>query len=120
MAGIRTPEQFAAELVAEAQKARSEMAKIVRAAAFELQALGRVYAPVDTGALRASISIGHPSGRSLQPMDLEAQIGPTVEYGGFVEFGTSRMGGRPYMTPAAEAVVPAFEQRVRDFPFSTP
>lgn len=120
MAGIRTPEQFTAELVAEAAKARSEMSKIVRAAAFELQGLARVYAPVDTGNLRASISVGHPSGRSLQVNDIEAQIGPTAEYGAYVEFGTSRMGGRPYMTPAAEAVVPAFEQRVRDFPFSTP
>ena len=118
MAQIRTVDQMAAEFAAEAAKARSEVAKIVRAAAFELQGLARVYSPVDTGALRASISVGHPTGRSLTTNDIEAQIGPTVEYGAYVEFGTAIRGGQPYMTPAAEAVVPAFERRLRDFPFS--
>lgn len=118
MAQITSAQQFAAELLNEAARAKSEVAKIVRAAAFELQGLARVFSPIDTGALRASISVGHPSGRSLQANDLEAQIGPTVEYGAFVEFGTSRQGGRPYMTPAAEAVIPAFERRLLEFPFS--
>ena len=118
MARIQTPNQFAAELASEAAKAKSEVSKIVRAAAFQLQGLARVNAPVDTGALRASISVGHPLGGDLRPGDLSAQIGPTVEYGAFVEFGTSRSGGQPYMTPAAEAVLPVFEQRIRDFPFS--
>lgn len=118
MAQITTAQQFAAELAKEAAQAKTEVAKIVRAAAFELQGLARVNAPVDTGALRASISVGHPSGRNLKTDDLEAQVGPTVEYGAFVEFGTAMRGGRPYMTPAAEAVIPAFERRLLEFPFS--
>ena len=115
---ITTAERFAAELAKEAAEARNQVSEIVRAAAFELQGQARVNAPVDTGALRASISVGHPTGRSLTKGDLQAQIGPTVHYGAYVEFGTSRIGGRPYMAPAAESVIPAFERRLLEFPFS--
>lgn len=118
MARIMTAEQFAAELAQEAAQARAQVSEIVIAAAFELQGQARVNAPVDTGALRASISVGHPSGRNIRPGDIKAQIGPTVHYGAYVEFGTSRVGGRPYMAPAADAVVPAFERRILEFPFS--
>lgn len=42
----------------------------------------------------------------------------SVEYGTepvgkFVEFGTRRMGARPFMRPAAEAVLPRFAERVK-------
>jgi HK97 gp10 family phage protein len=36
------------------------------------------------------------------PGDLTAEVGPTAEYGAFVEYGTSRMRAQPYMTPASE------------------
>ena len=50
--------------------------------------------PVDTGRLRSSIT----------HMQLDAQteaIGTNVEYGKFVEYGTSRAAARPSLTPAA-------------------
>ena len=50
--------------------------------------------PVDTGRLRSSIT----------HMQLDAQteaIGTNVEYGKFVEYGTSRAAAQPARTPAA-------------------
>ena len=44
---------------------------------------------------------------------LSAGVGPSVFYGLFVEMGTRRMGARPYMRPAAEAVLPKFAAAVK-------
>lgn len=48
--------------------------------------------PVDTGRLRNSIS--HTQD------DRAAYIGTNVEYGPYVEFGTSRQRAKPYIKPA--------------------
>jgi HK97 gp10 family phage protein len=53
---------------------------------------GKIFAPVDTGNLRNSIS------RDLK--GLTAEIGPTANYGAHVEYGTSRQGPAAYMGPA--------------------
>ena len=51
---------------------------------------------VDTGALKSSI-------RWWKPQQLTRHIGDGVEYGIYLEFGTSRMAARPWLTPAVEA-----------------
>lgn len=57
-------------------------------------------APVDTGALRASISVDYDND------GLGFEAGPTVSYGGYLEFGTSRMAPRAYLGPAFDRNVP--------------
>jgi len=57
-------------------------------------------APVDTGALRASIGVDY----DLDGLGFEA--GPTVLYGKFVEEGTSRMAPHAYLGPAFDRNVP--------------
>lgn len=111
---FRTIAAWTAELTAHGFQVENKAAEAVRAAGFEAQRIARQLAPVDTGVLRASISVGHPSGRDTRPGDLAVQVGPTAEYGAFVEFGTTRAGAQPYMTPAAERVGPAFERRIAD------
>ena len=53
----------------------------------------KIFAPVDTGNLRNSIT--------SDVRGLTAEIGPSAEYAAHVEFGTSRMAPQPYMGPAA-------------------
>lgn len=58
----------------------------------------QILAPVDTGNLRNSISYEtHQIGAGTYGL-----VGPTADYGAFVEFGTSRMGPQPYMGPATD------------------
>lgn len=79
----------------------------VAKAAFEIQAQAQAKAPVKTGTLRRSIhTVIEDGGR-------RAKVGPSVEYGTYVEFGTRRAGARPFMRPAAEAVLPKFAAAVR-------
>lgn len=65
--------------------------------------------PVDTGALMGSISHEYSRNGST----LRGEVGPTVNYGGFVENGTSRMRAQPYLRPATDAVLPGYEAALR-------
>ena len=108
-----TPGQFAVELSQDAANAPAEASQVVRGAAFLCQRVAVQQAPVDTGFLRNSITVGRPDGGSLTVGDLSAQVGPEAAYGAFVEFGTSRMGAQPYMTPAAEQAGEWFVETMR-------
>lgn len=62
-------------------------------------------APVDTGNLKGSIGASFDG-------DLHAEIGPTADYGYWVEMGTSRMAPQPYLAPAADIHFPLFEEAI--------
>lgn len=94
------------------------VAKAVETAAFAVEAQAKQRAPVDTGALRASIYVSM-RGRSRGPERYSdvvynelpvpesatvAHVGPSVEYGAGVELGTSRRAGTPYLQPAVRGV----------------
>lgn len=51
--------------------------------------------PVATGALRDSIESGDKTENSIE-------VGASVEYAPFVEFGTTRMVAQPYLGPEAD------------------
>ena len=79
---------------------------VLRRTALAIEADAKALAPVDTGALRASISTTITGdGRSGR---MSAEIGPTVEYGVYQEYGTSVMAGQPYMGPAFDRQVPSY------------
>jgi HK97 gp10 family phage protein len=80
---------------------RQRAAKIVRATALDVANDAKQRAPVDTGTLRRSITTEFAG-------PLSARVGPSVDYGIHVEYGTRRMAARPYLTPAAEAARPRF------------
>ena len=54
----------------------------------------KMFAPVDTGNLRNSIS--------SEIRGLTGVVGPTAEYAEYVEFGTSRMAPSAFMGPATD------------------
>lgn len=79
----------------------------VKKATYDVEAKSKAIAPVKTGLLRRSIHSVFENG------GLTGLVGPSVLYGKFVEFGTRRMGARPYMRPAAEQVLPKFVDDVK-------
>ena len=101
---VVTPAQLTAELWAVAGSIGPMASAAATKAALDTQARARTKAPVDTGNLRASITVS-TSGTS-------AEVGPEAMYGGFQEFGTSKMSANPYMNPAADEVEPGFVDAV--------
>lgn len=83
-------------------KARSMASKAVRKTAFEVEARAKARAPIDTGALRNSIA-------TTVTGELSAEIGPTVAYAAYVEYGHMAGGTlvapQPYMAPAADSAM---------------
>lgn len=98
------------QLSADLGKASAEITRkaqrVVAKTAHDIEATAKRNAPVDTGALRDSISASITGG------GMQAVIGPTVSYGVFVEFGTRRMRPQPYMGPALTSHEPMFTRAV--------
>lgn len=84
---------------------------VVRKSLKDIEATAKNKVPVDTGNLKSSI--GTSDLRTIgQSGSLSGEVGPTAEYGVFVELGTSRMAPQPFMGPAADLHIPRFEQAV--------
>lgn len=85
------------KLTNNADQFRAELPKRIEQALIAIGLTAETYAkrdcPVDTGRLRNSITHAYD--------DDSAYIGTNVEYGKYVELGTSRMAARPYLGPAA-------------------
>ena len=79
---------------------------VVAKTAHDIEADAKSFAPVDTGTLRNSISTTISNG------GLSAEIGPTVHYAPYLEYGTRRMPPQPYMGPAAERRAEPFVQAI--------
>lgn len=97
-------------LAADITKADVENAKKASAAlrktALDIEADAKIFVPVDTGFLKNSIS--------SDISEYHAEVGPTADYAHYVENGTSRMNGQPYMRPAADRRLPPFARRIRE------
>jgi HK97 gp10 family phage protein len=74
----------------------------VEGAALNTEGIAKSLIPVDTGAGRNSIQA------MKGETDLTWVVGVGVEYGIYLEYGTSRMPAHPFMTPAVEIVRPQF------------
>lgn len=127
------------EIAAEAQK---QVERVIRKTAFAIEREAKLRAPVETGFLRASIyTVTAGSSRSFARSSLraaerrqqrtgnlssqglfpevrvsdkyEALVAVGAEYGIFLEYGTLRSAAQPFMTPAVEAVRPAFERDMK-------
>lgn len=73
--------QFVGDLARAEGKTTEEVAnKVIQSMGAEVANLGRRYAPVDTGALRSSITVTHG--------ELTSSVKATAPYAAYVEFGT--------------------------------
>lgn len=104
MAGIKIELKMGG-LGAVPASAKQRVDRALAAVAHLVEADAKSAAPVDTGALKNSIQT-----RRVRSLEHEVAVG--VEYGAYVEFGTVRMGARPYLTPAVERQRAAFERIV--------
>lgn len=96
MTGAEDLNRLAIDLAAHAALAPAAARVAVRKTAADIKGTAQALCPVDTGNLRASIT--------YETWELKAgaraEIGPTANYGGFVERGTARMGPHAYLGPA--------------------
>lgn len=99
---------LSADLTAAGRQVGNKARAVVRKAAIDIERDAKALAPVDTGNLKSSI--GHSDLRIGTTGSLVAEIGPTANYGVFLENGTSRMPPQPFMGPAADRNTPSFEQ----------
>lgn len=103
--------QLSTDLTAAGRQVGARARTVIRKAAMDIERDAKNLAPVDTGNLKNSI--GHSDLRIGTSGQLVAEIGPTANYGIFLEQGTSRMPAQPFMGPAADRNTPAFEQAMQ-------
>lgn len=97
---------YCSRLTASGPRVGAKAAAALRKTAMDIEADAKALAPVDTGALRSSISSTITGDGRMGGM--EAVVGPTVEYGIYQEFGTSTQPGQPYLGPAFDRRAPGF------------
>ena len=84
---------------------------------------GRTYkghkasAPGETPATDTGVLINSLISRleSATPKRAKATFGPTVEYGVYLEYGTSKMEKRPYLRPAFDKKLSTIESTIREY-----
>lgn len=98
------------KLIADLNAVPRNLERLVRVAmqktAADIKADAQAFAPVDTGNLRASISYE----THITADAVTAEIGPTAEYGIYVEYGTEHMAPQAYLGPAFDRRSPALDQ----------
>ncbi|PZR55226.1 hypothetical protein DNL40_02325 [Xylanimonas oleitrophica] len=103
---VRGIRRMSTDLRQAGQKAGPIVELVVRKATLDVERDAKTGVPVDTGNLRATIS----SDVQATAGSVSGEVGPTANYGLFVELGTSKMAPQPYMGPALDRNAPAFEQ----------
>lgn len=73
--------------------------KIVFESALKMTELATLKAPVDTGALKASIQMS-----PMTPLATEWVVSAGVNYAAYVEYGTKKQRAQPYFRPALHEV----------------
>jgi HK97 gp10 family phage protein len=92
-----------------AGKRSVELAKVVlKKTALDIERNAKAIVPVDTGNLKNSI--GHSDLRNLSAEHLQVDIGPTSNYGSYVEFGTTTQAPQAFMGPSLDRYSGPFEQ----------
>lgn len=94
--------QLASDILRHADTTQPRAEMVVAKVGHDMQGSAQTYCPVDTGYLKSSIS--------LDVVGLGFDLGPTAEYGEYVELGTSRMSPEPFLGPAYDQHLPNLEQ----------
>lgn len=106
MAGDEQLRRLSADLTSAGREVGNRALQVVRKTAYDIETTAKSIVAVDTGNLKSSIT--HSDPRMASTGSLAAEIGPTADYGEFLETGTRRMAPQPFMGPAADRHEPAF------------
>ena len=100
---------LSADLRSASDRAKGMASEAIAKTAADITNDAKVFAPVDTGNLKNSIGydLTEDGGGT------SAEIGPTANYGHFLEHGTSVMAPQPYLGPAFDRRSPGLEQALR-------
>lgn len=93
--------ELARDLQRNADEVPAKAQRVVAAGGYRVAARAQAIAPVDTGALKSSISVDVGS--------LSFEAGPSIEYGVYQELGTSEMPPQPFLGPAFDQELPGIE-----------
>lgn len=102
---IKNPGELVANFKKIGGKAEEAVKDSLLEAGFRLEGYAKQFCPVDTGRLRSSIHTYR-----LNETTVVVQDG--VDYGVFIEFGTSKMAAQPFFTPAMNLIRTEFPQLV--------
>ena len=102
--GIDQVRRLAADLGRAGKAALPAAREAVQKATQDIESIAKETVTVDTGFLKSSISSEFHFGGS----EAIGRVGPSANYGAFVENGTHKMRPQPYMRPATDAVEPGF------------
>ena len=89
-----------------AEKIKSGLPQGLARAGKIVEGDARAHAPVDTGRLRGSIT--------SQAQGLSCEIGTSVEYAIYQEFGTYKMKAHPFLVPALKNNTENIKQVIKD------
>ena len=90
---------FAKSLRRRAAGLQARADRAIRKSGLDMVADAAILAPKDTGYMASTIGVDFPG-------PLRAVLGPTANYSGYVEWGTSKMPARPYMHPSVDRRLP--------------
>lgn len=106
-------EGLKAKALALIPRVRADVQQTVAEVALLIESDAKLFAPVDTGRLRASIHA------EIAPNGLSARVEAGVDYAVFLEFGTRRQRAQPFLFPAYEknrlAFVAALKRNIKLF-----
>jgi len=80
---------------------RGPVAAQVLKQCLRIETRAKIMCPVDTGRLRASITSGLVDDKDA----IVGVVGTNVKYAPYLELGTIRMSARPFLVPAAYAIL---------------
>jgi HK97 gp10 family phage protein len=95
--------ELARDIERNADQVPAQARAVVTKVGYDTLATMQAITPVDTGNLKNS------EGIDFTDDGLGFEAGPTAEYGGYVEEGTSKMAAEPYAGPAADREFPGVE-----------